>query len=67
LPISLMLAALGLSNYAYTFWTAHTFTNMSALMLVSALLTFLIGILAEQISSLHYRTVDHDTERQTPP
>ena len=58
LPVSTGLAAMGLSNYAYTYFVAQRFTNMSALLLIAAILTFLIGIVSEQISALHYK----DTE-----
>ncbi len=63
LPISAGLFALGLGHYAYTYLTAGRFTNMSALLFVSSLLTFLIGILSEQISSLHYKGVEADQRR----
>ena len=36
---------------------------MSALLFISSLLTFLIGIISEQISSLHYKGVDEDQRR----
>ena len=55
LPISLGMFAIGASYYAYTYISSGRFTNMSALMFTSALLIFLIGIVSEQISSLHYR------------
>ena len=55
LPVSAALFLSGITYYAYTFFTMHRFTNMSALLFVSALLTFLIGILSEQVSALHYR------------
>lgn len=63
LPISVFLLTIGFGYYAYTFITAHRFTNMSALLLISALLTFLIGILSEQVSSLHYKNVEEDQRR----
>ena len=63
LPISLALFALGCSYYAYTFITDHRFTNMSALLFISSLIVFLIGILSEQISSLHYKGVEEDQRR----
>ena len=59
LPISLAFFLGGLGLYVYTYITAHAFTNMSALMFSSAILTFLIGIVSEQITALHYK----DTER----
>ncbi len=58
LPISGTVFITGLSYYAYTFSTTGRFTNMSALLLLSSLLIFLIGILSEQISSLHYRSAE---------
>jgi len=55
LPISLALFFTGLGYYGYTYSTIHRFTNMSALLLTTSVLTFLMGILSEQISSLHYK------------
>ena len=63
LPISLMLFLLGTSYYAYTFTTEHRFTNMSALLLTTSVLSFLIGILSEQVSALHYKGADEDLRR----
>ena len=60
LPVSAALFAGGLSYYGYTFLTQHRFTNMSAVLFLSALFTFLMGILSEQISSLHYKHADDD-------
>ncbi len=62
LPISLLLFVTGLSHYLFTFITEHRFTNMSALLLVTSVLAFLIGILSEQVSALHYK--DSDMERR---
>ena len=55
LPISFGVFVLGIANYIYTFLNFGRFTNMSALLLTSSLLILLIGIVSEQISSLHYR------------
>lgn len=63
LPISAALFVTGVGNYAYTFSTQHRFTNMSALLLLSALFVFLIGLLSEQVSALHYRHVEEDVRR----
>ena len=60
LPLSAGLFALACGYYAYTFFTQHRFTNMSALLYMSAMLTFLIGILGELISSLHYKEADFE-------
>jgi glycosyltransferase involved in cell wall biosynthesis len=58
LPISATVFVTGISYYAYTFFTAGRFTNMSAVLLLSSLLIFLIGIISEQISSLHYKAAE---------
>jgi len=55
LPVSLLLFALGLGYYFFTFVTEHRFTNMSALLFTTSVLAFLIGILSEQVSALHYK------------
>ncbi|SFV01888.1 Glycosyltransferase involved in cell wall bisynthesis [Polaromonas sp. YR568] len=58
LPISAGFFLTGLSYYLYTYLTAGRFTNMSALLFISAVFTFLIGIVSEQISALHYKNID---------
>ncbi len=60
LPISAGFFMTGVAYYAYTFLTADRFTNMSALLFISAVFTFLIGIVSEQISALHYKDIDVD-------
>lgn len=62
LPTSLMVFLTGMSYYAYTFSTQGRFTNMSAVLILSSLLIFLIGIISEQISSLHYRSTEDDIQ-----
>jgi len=63
LPISAALFMLGFLHYANTFINQHRFTNMSALLLTSALLVFLIGIVSEQISALHYKGTSEDKRK----
>lgn len=62
LPISAFLLSAGSGLYGYNYYTQGRFTNMSALLFMSSLFTFLIGILSEQISSLHYRGIE-ESER----
>lgn len=63
LPVSAGFFVTGLGYYLYTYLTSARFTNMSALLLISAVFTFLIGIVSEQISALHYKNIDtSDTE-----
>lgn len=58
LPISALLFLAGLSYYGYTYINWGRLTNMSTILILSSLFTFLIGIVSEQISALHYRDID---------
>lgn len=54
LPVSVFLFATATVLYLYTYASAGRFTNMSALLYMTSLLTFLIGIVSEQITSLMF-------------
>ncbi len=58
LPISAGFFLTGIGYYLYTYLSVGRFTNMSALLFISAIFTFLIGIVSEQISALHYKDID---------
>jgi hypothetical protein len=58
IPVSIGFLLLGVGYYLYTFITAERFTNMSALLLTAGILTFLMGLLSEQITALSYRDQD---------
>lgn len=60
LPVSLFFFTLGIFYYTYTYLTMGRLTIMSALLFIASMLTFLIGIVAEQVSSLHYRDMQSD-------
>jgi len=62
-PVSLLLFALASLLYAYTFATEGRFTNMSALLYMTSLLTFLIGLLSEQINSLMFARRNEDNRQ----
>jgi len=62
IPVSVAFFWVGLCYYLYTYLTMGRFTNMSALLFISAIFTFLIGIVSEQISALHYKGIDDDRE-----
>jgi len=64
LPISGLLFFAGLGYYGYTYISWGRLTNMSAILFLSSLFTFLIGIVSEQISALHYKDI-HETKRRT--
>lgn len=54
LPVSAFMFVLGLANYAYTFVTEGRFTNMSALMFVTAIIIFMMSLISEQICQMRY-------------
>ena len=64
LPISGVLFITGMAYYGYTYYHYERLTNMTAILLLSSLTTFLIGIVSEQISALHYKDIQ-ETERRT--
>lgn len=55
LPISLTFFVTGLGYYAHTYIGSGRFTNMSALLFITSVLVFLIGLVSEQITALMYR------------
>lgn len=58
LPVSACFFLTGVGYYAYTYLSAGRFTNMSALLFISAIFTFLVGIVSEQVSALHFKDID---------
>ncbi len=52
--MSVLLFVLASVIYGYTYTTSGRFTNMSALLYQTSLLTFLIGLVSEQITNLMY-------------
>ncbi|MEO5378095.1 MAG: glycosyltransferase family 2 protein [Magnetococcus sp. DMHC-6] len=53
LPASLVLFLLGLGRYIYVYLESGHFTNMPAILFSGSLLTFLMGLISEQITTLH--------------
>jgi glycosyltransferase involved in cell wall biosynthesis len=54
LPVSLIMFLLGMMRYVYTFFTEGRFTNMSALLFVSAVIVFMMSLISEQITQLRF-------------
>ncbi|HHM04950.1 MAG TPA: glycosyltransferase family 2 protein [Gammaproteobacteria bacterium] len=55
LPFSIAHFVLGVGYYLFTYFTMGRFTNMSALLLTTAVVIFLIGLVSEQITMLLYQ------------
>lgn len=58
LPVSAGFFATGLLNYMYTYFTDGRFTNMSAVLFMTAIIVFLIGLVSEQVTALIYKDSD---------
>lgn len=56
-PISAAFFLLASFYYGYTYSTENRFTNMSALLYITSVLVFLIGLVSEQITSLLYSRI----------
>lgn len=53
--VSILFFLVGISYYFYTYHTMGRFTNMSALLFITSILVFLIGLISEQITMLLYQ------------
>ncbi len=67
-PMSLLFFILGMGRYIYFYWQTGNFSNVAGLLFATAVLVFLIGLISEQITALHYGLSgtykDHDKEIQ---
>ena len=55
LPVSAGFFTTGLCYYLFTYLTQGRFTNMGAVLFVTAMLVFLIGLVSEQVTTLMYK------------
>jgi glycosyltransferase involved in cell wall biosynthesis len=60
IPVSLFFFLAGLLYYGYTFVSAHRFTNMSALLLTTSVIIFMIGLVSEQVSLMRHDRTDRE-------
>ncbi len=65
-PASFLFAVLGLARYLWTYIELGRFTNMSALLFITSVLIFLMGLISEQIANLMYVSTEirHAPRRQ---
>lgn len=69
-PASLAIFVAGIGYYAYTYLSDGRFTNMGMLLLLSAMLVFLIGLLSEQVTTLihlHLQDAKPRADDEPPP
>ena len=60
LPIAVGFFGIGVINYIYTYTTQSTFTNMSAVLLMTGIIIFFFGLVSEQVTALMYKDSDRD-------
>ncbi|MCG5526265.1 glycosyltransferase family 2 protein [Ectothiorhodospira haloalkaliphila] len=65
-PIAALQGLVGLSYYAYTFFTMGRLTGGTVFLLTSALTIFLIGLVSEQITQLMYKDSGTGGHRNEP-
>ena len=59
LPAASGFFLVGCAYYIYTFVTEGRFTNMSAVLFMTSILVFLIGLVSEQVTALMYKDTDN--------
>lgn len=54
-PVALLMFLVASSWYAWTWWSYGRFTNMSTLLYTGSVITFMMGLISEQITALMYK------------
>ncbi|WP_246803956.1 hypothetical protein [Desulfosarcina cetonica] len=54
LPVSFTMFLLGCVRYFYSFMTEGRFTNMSALLYISSIIIFMMGLVSEQVCQMRF-------------
>lgn len=57
LPLSSIFLCTGIGYYCFTYITESRFTNMSALLISTSVIIFMIGLISEQITQMRYDRV----------
>jgi len=55
IPVAAAFFGTGLLYYMYTLITRHAFSNMSAVLFISSVIVFLIGLVSEQVTALMFK------------
>lgn len=65
-PFSVAVAGLGIVNYVATAFVVGSwrFTNMTALLISSGVIVFLLGLLSEQLTNLQYKDMGVEDDEQ---
>lgn len=60
LPVSFLMFLLGVARYAYSYIAEGRFTNMSALLFITSVLIFMMGLISEQICQMRFERSRRD-------
>lgn len=60
LPVSLLMFLIGMFNYLYTYFVMNRFTNMSALLLTTSIMIFMMGLISEQVTQMRFERSEGD-------
>lgn len=60
LPVSLSIFFIGLGYYLYTYLALKRFTNMSALLITTSIIIFMMGLISEQITQMRFERSEGD-------
>ncbi len=53
-PMSMLFLLTGIIRYFWFYWQTGNFSTMAAVLFITSVLIFLIGLISEQITALHY-------------
>ena len=60
LPVSFGFFVIGLFYYIYTYFTSGRFTNMSALLFMTSVMIFMMGLISEQVTQMRFERSEGD-------
>jgi glycosyltransferase involved in cell wall biosynthesis len=60
LPVSFTMFIIGMAHYLYTYIAHERFTNMSALMLTTSIVIFMMGLLSEQVCQMRFERSENE-------
>ncbi len=62
-PLSMFFWVAGIGRYIYFYWMTNGFSKMAGVMFITAMLVFLIGLVSEQITAMHYALAERNRGR----
>lgn len=63
LPLGMLFFVAGVVRYLYFYLTTHQFSQMAGVMFITAMVVFLIGLISEQITAIHFGLSSRELHR----